>query len=72
MKNKNVRENISATIHPRIVELLREYQNDTFQKSRSQAIEEILIEYFHDNGYIDYYTYIDLLGLSNNFTEREE
>lgn len=63
MENRRRKLNLTVALDERLHNLLRDYQNDTFNKSRSSAVQSILAEYFFNNGYIDRLTYADLLGI---------
>ena len=53
MENKDRnRVMITATIHREVVRLLNKYYYDTCLKSRSRALENILLDYFFYMGYI--------------------
>lgn len=62
-ESKQRKQNLTVSIDARLHDLLRDYQNDTFNKSRSLAVQSILAEYFFEQGYIDRITYADLLGI---------
>lgn len=63
MENKKRKTTLTVSVDERIIELLRNYQNDTFDKSRSSAVQSILAEMFLELGYIDRITYADLIGI---------
>lgn len=63
MENKKRKTTLTVSVDERIIELLRNYQNDTFDKSRSSAVQSILAEMFFELGYIDRITYADLIGI---------
>lgn len=63
MENRKRKTTLTVSIDERIIRLLRDYQNDTFDKSRSSAVQSILAEQFFQLGYIDSLTYADLLGV---------
>jgi len=54
---KPVKQTLTVSVDVIILDLLRQYQNDIFEKSRSLAVQDLLLDFFLENGYIDYKTY---------------
>lgn len=63
MENRKRKTTLTVSVDERVLKLLRDYQNDTFDKSRSSAVQSLLAEQFFQLGYIDRLTYADLLGV---------
>jgi len=43
---------LTITIHPKIVEYLREVQSDQWEDSRSRLVQSIIVDWLYDYGYI--------------------
>lgn len=56
------RKTLTACISPRVLRIFDKYLADTFFKSRSRAIESILIDHLFAYGYIDEIEYTKLRG----------
>lgn len=54
---KQLRTTIAFSTAKRVEECINSYMEDTFHKSRSSAIEQILLDFFLENGYIEYDDY---------------
>ena len=71
MENRTFRrQNLSVSIKEEFFHLITQFQDDTFQRSRSRAIEQILAEYFLEHDYIEEATFRALTGFP--YDEREE
>ena len=55
--HKPAKTTVTISVDKLIVDLLREYQNDILEKSRSIAVQDILLDFFLENGYVDPKTY---------------
>lgn len=51
--HKPPKNTLTVSVDKIIIDLLREYQNDICEKSRSLAVQDILLDFFLENGYID-------------------
>lgn len=43
---------LTITIHPKIVDYLREVQSDQWEDSRSRLVQSIIVDWLYDYGYI--------------------
>ena len=51
------KSSLSLSVDKIIIDCIKKYQNDIFEKSRSLAVQDILLDFFLENGYLDYKTY---------------
>lgn len=54
------RKTITVSIQPRVMRIFENYLRDTFYRSRSEAIETVILEHLLAYGYIDEYLYQQL------------
>ncbi len=67
MKSKRPpRKTLTACISPEVIKLLDKYLSDTFFRSRSRAIESIIINHLFELGYIDEIDFTRLKGGYSN------
>lgn len=57
---KLVKESISFTLNPEIMEYIREVQNDLFTQSRSRVVELMILDWLLEYSYIDDNEYMRL------------
>ena len=55
--NKQPKQTLTVSVDKIIIDLLRDYQNDICEKSRSITLQDLLLDFFIEYGYIDYETY---------------
>ena len=51
------RKTVTVSLQPRVMRLFEQYLRDTFYRSRSEAIETVILEHLLSYGYIDEYEY---------------
>ena len=66
------RVNLTATVNPKVIRGLEELLKDSFYKSRSQAIEQILAEHLLENEYIDDSEFNDIINNRTKYQELED
>lgn len=57
---KLVKESVSFTLNPEIMEYIREVQNDLFTQSRSRVLEVMILDWLLEYSYIDDKEYMRL------------
>lgn len=57
---KLVKESISFTLNPEIMNYIREVQNDLFSQSRSRVVELMILDWLLEYSYIDDTEYMRL------------